>query len=185
MGGEGSAAHTDDTGVLDDLHHLFSGKGVRIRGSLDFLAELVLEIVFNDHRCHVAAHGIGAGLHSLDRAGNAGVDRSAQTAELADLLTNLHMVANLDKWRARCTKVHRHGDDHLCRGCQLFDGLFIGRGFHVMGMNAAKESLCHCLHLIFTPDSVRDTGKTPSTGGAGPYAPAILPHTAFYSTPQL
>ena len=158
VGGEGSAAHTDDTCILDDLHHLVDGEGVRVRGGLDLFTELVLEIVFDDHGCHIAAHGIGTGLHSLDRTGNAGVDRGAQTAELTDLLTNLHMVANLDKRRARCTEVHRHGDDHLCRGCQLFDGLFIGRGLHVMGMNAAKESLCHCLHLIFTPDSARNAG---------------------------
>ena len=158
MGGEGRAAHTHDTGVLDGLHHLVHSEGVGICGGHDFLAQFVLEVVLDDHGGHVAAHGIGAGLHGLDRAGNTCVDRSAQTAELTDLLAHLYVVTRLDKGGARCAKVHRHGDDHLCRGCQLLDGLFIGRGLHVMGMNAAKESLCHCLHLIFTPDSVPRAG---------------------------
>ena len=87
-------------------------------------------------------------------ARNACVNRNAdETAGFTDHLTHLDQISRLYQGSARSAKVHRHGDDHLCRGCQLLDGLFIGRGFHVMGMNAAKESLCHCLHLIFTPDS--------------------------------
>ena len=79
------------------------------------------------------------------------MDRGAQAVEFADLLAHLHVVPGLDQGRAGRAKVHRHGDDHNSRWRQLLDGLFIGRGLHVMGMNAAKESLCHCLHLIFTP----------------------------------
>ena len=79
------------------------------------------------------------------------MDRGAQPLEFADLLAHLYLVAHLYDRGAGCAKVHRHGDDHGGRGCQLLDGLFIGRGLHIMGMNAAKESLCHCLHLILTP----------------------------------
>jgi len=151
VGGERSAAHADDAGVLDDLHHLLHAEGIGIRGGLDLFAHLVLHVVFNDHRRDVAAHGIGAGFHCLHRAGNAGVDRGAQSVEFADLLAHLHVVPGLDQGRAGRAKVHRHGDDHNSRRSQLLDGLFIGCGLHIMGMNAAKESLCHCLHLIFTP----------------------------------
>ena len=79
------------------------------------------------------------------------MDRGAEAVKLADLLAHLHVVPGLDQGRAGRAKVHRHGDDHLSWRSQLLDGLFIGCGLHVMGMNAAKESLCHCLHLIFTP----------------------------------
>ena len=184
VSGERCAAHTHDTSLLDDLHHLFNGQSVRICGSDDFFADSILEIVLDDHGHHVAAHGIGTGLNSLDFAGNTCVDRSAQATELADLLTHLNEISHLYQGSARCAKVHRHGDDHLCRGCQLFDGLFIGRGFHVIGMNAAKESVCHCLHLIFTPDSVQSVSNTPSTAVNEEHTPAILPHTALYSTPK-
>ena len=149
MSGEGRAAHTDDTGVLDDLHHFLNRQRVGIGGSLDLFGDLILEIVVDHHGHHVAAHGIGTGLHCLHRTGNTGMDRCAQAMELADLLTHLDMVAYLDKGRARCAKVHGHGNDHLGWGCQLLDGLFIGSGFHVVGMNAAKESLCHCLSPHF------------------------------------
>ena len=149
MGGEGGAAHADDAGVLDDLHHLLDAEGVRVCGGLDFLAEGILEVVFDDHGHHVAAHVVGTGLHGLHLAGNAGMDGGSQSAGLADLLAHLHQVAGFHQRGAGCAKVHRHGDDHLSRGRQLLDGLFIGRGFHVIGMNAAKERLCHCLHLNF------------------------------------
>ena len=151
VGGERCAAHTDDAGVLHDLDHLVHRQRVGVGGGLDFLRQFVLEVVFNDDGHHVAAHGIGTGLHCLDRAGNTGVDRRAQTMELADLLAHLHVVPGFDQGRAGRAKVHRHGNDHNSGRCQLLDGLFIGRGLHIMGMNAAKESLCHCLHLIFTP----------------------------------
>ena len=128
-------------------------QGVRVRGGLDLLADLVLSVVVNDHGHDVSAHGIGPGLHRLDGAGDAGVDGGAETAELADLLAHLHMVAGLHQGGAWRAEVLGHGNDHLCRSGQLFDGLFIGRGFHVVGMNAAEERLCHYFTSFFTPDS--------------------------------
>jgi len=152
MGGERRAALADDAGVLDDLHQLLGSQAVGVRHGLDFLGDLVLEVVFNDHGHHLAAHREGTGLHGLDRAGDAGVDGCGnESAGFADPLSNFYLVAHRNDRLARRTDVHRHGNDHLSRGCQLFDGLFIGRGLHVIGMNAAKESLCHCLHLILLP----------------------------------
>ncbi|MPM32106.1 hypothetical protein SDC9_78665 [bioreactor metagenome] len=170
MGGEGCAAHADNASFLDDLHHLFDGECIGVRGSLDLFAQLVFHVVFDHDGGHVAPHGIGTGLHGLYRAGNAGVNRCAQAAELADFLSDLHMVTRFDKGCARSAEVHGHGDDHLSRGRQLFDGLFIGGGLHIMGMNTAEKRLCHCFHLIFL--LVRALK-------------VALPHTAHYSTPKM
>ena len=150
VGRERRAAHTDDTGVLDDLDHLLRGQSVRVGRSLDLFADGVLIIVLDHDGGHVAAHGIRARLDRDHLAGNAGMDGSAETLELADLLTDLHIVTDRHDGGTRCTEVHRHGNDHLSgRGRELLDGLLIRCGLHVVGMNAAKESLCHCLHLIF------------------------------------
>ena len=81
------------------------------------------------------------------------MDGSAETAELADLLANLHMVAGLHQGGAWRAEMLGHGNDHLSRGRQLLNGLFIGRGFHVVGMNAAKERLCHYFTSFFSADS--------------------------------
>ena len=40
VSGEGRAAHTDDAGVLDDLHHFLNRQRVGVGGSLDFFAEI-------------------------------------------------------------------------------------------------------------------------------------------------
>ena len=169
--------------AFHDFHHLVHAQGVRVRGGLDLLADLVLSVVVNDHGHDVSAHGVGPGLHRLDRAGDAGVDGGAKTAELADLLAHLHMVAGLDKGGAWRAEVLGHGDDHLSRGRQLLDGLFIGRGFHVVGMNAAKERLCHYFTSFFTADS--------GPGGGGPAVHRLdgltcldIPsHTSLHCTP--
>ena len=149
MGGEGSAALADDACVLDDLYQLLTRQVFGVSRGLDVFADGVLEIVLDHHGHHGAAHGIGAGFHCLDRTGYAGVDRCGyKSAGFADPLSDFYLVAHCNNGFTRRTDVHRHGDDHLSRSFQLFDGLFIGRGLHVIGMNAAKESLCHCLHLI-------------------------------------
>ena len=168
VGGERCAALTHDTGVLDDLHQLLGSQAVGILYGLDFLGDLILEVVFNDHGHHLAAHIEGAGLHGFHRAGDAGVDGGGnESAGFADPLSNFNLVAHRNDRLTRRTDVHRHGNDHLSRRSQLFDGLFIGRGLHVVGMNAAKESLCHCLHLILLP------------GGTMP------PHTALNITTKI
>ena len=168
VGGEGCAALAHDTGVLDDLHQLLGSQAVRVVHGMNVRTHGVLEVVLDDHGHHGPAHGEGTGLHCLHRAGHAGMDGSGhETAGFTDLLTDGHLVAHRNDGLAGCTDVHRHGNDHLSRGCQLFDGLFIGCGLHIVGMNAAKESLCHCLHLILL------------LGGPMP------PHTALNFTPDL
>ena len=152
VGGEGRAALAHDAGVLDDFHQLLGSQAVRIVHGMNVRTHGVLEVVLDDHGHHGPAHGEGTGLHCLHRAGHAGMDGSGhETAGFTDLLTDGHLVAHRNDRLARRTDVHRHGNDHLSRRCQLFDGLFIGRGLHVVRMNAAKESLCHCLHLILLP----------------------------------
>ena len=149
VGGEGGAALADDAGVLDDLHQLLGSQAVGILHGLDVLGDGVFKVVGDHYGHHRAAHGGGAGLHSLHRAGDGGVDGSGnEPAGLADPLADLHFVSYSDDGLTRRTDVHGHGNDHFRRRCQLFDGLLIGCGLHVVGMNAAKESLCHCLHLI-------------------------------------
>ena len=173
MRGEGRAAHTHDTGILHDLDHFLHRQSVGIGRSLHLFADRVLEIVFDHNGHHVAAHREGPGLDGLHRTGNAGMDRGAQPLEFADFLTHLYLVAYFYDRGAGCAKVHRHGDDHGSRGCQLLDGLFIGCGLHIMGMNAAKESLCHCLHLILTPlIGVKAYPAPPSGNGMAGHASA-------------
>ena len=152
MGGEGRTALTHDTGVLDDLHQLLGSQAVGILHGMNVRAHGVLKIVLDHHRHHGAAHREGAGLHGLYGTGHARMNGSGhETAGFTDLLTDGHLVAHRNDRLARRTDVHRHGNDHLSRGFQLFDGLFIGCGLHVIGMNAAKESLCHCLSPHLTP----------------------------------
>ena len=152
MGGEGCAALAHDTGVLDDLHQLLGSQAVRVVHGMNVRTHGVLEVVLDDHGHHLAAHVEGAGLHGFHRAGDAGVDGCGnKSAGFADPLSNFYLVAHRNDRLARRTDVHRHGNDHLSRGFQLFDGLFIGCGLHVIGMNAAKESLCHCLSPHLTP----------------------------------
>ena len=149
MGGERRAALTDDAGVLDDLDELLRRQIVGILHRMDVFAHGVLEVVFDHHGHHRSAHREGTGLHCLHRTRNAGVDgRGDKSAGFTNSLSNFHLVPLGHDGLAGSADVHRHGNDHLSRGCQLLDGLFIGRGLHVIGMNAAKESLCHCLHLI-------------------------------------
>ncbi len=151
MGGERCAALTNDTGVLHDLHQFLARQIFGVSHRLDLFAHGVLEVVVDNNAHHRTAHRTGTGLHSLDRAGHAGVDGCGnESAGFADPLSNFYLVAHCNDGFARCTDVHRHGNDHLCRRCQLLDGLFIGCGLHVIRMNAAKESMCHCLHLILT-----------------------------------
>ena len=149
VGRERSAAHADDTGLFDHFDHFLNAQRVGVGGGFHLFTQFVLEVIV-DHDGHdLAAHGVGTGLHRSDRTGNACVNGSAETLEFADLLSKLDIVALGDRGSAGCAEVHRHGDDHLSGGCQLFDGLFIGSSLHIVWMNAAKESLCHSLHLIF------------------------------------
>ena len=152
MGGERRAALTDDAGVLDDLDELLRRQIVGILHRMDVFAHGVLEVVFDHHGHHRSAHREGTGLHCLHRTRNAGVDgRGDKSAGFTNSLSNFHLVPLGHDGLAGSADVHRHGNDHLSRGFQLFDGLFIGCGLHVIGMNAAKESLCHCLSPHLTP----------------------------------
>ena len=149
MGRERSAAHADDTGLFDHFDHFLNAQCVGVGGRLHFFAQLVLEIIVNDNGHDLTAHGVGAGLHRSDRTGNACVNGSAEALKFTDLLSKLDIVALGDRGSAGCAEVHRHGDDHLSGCLELLDGLFIGGSLHIVWMNAAKESLCHSLHLIF------------------------------------
>ena len=55
----------------------------------------------------------------------------------------------------------------------LFPYTTLFRSLHIMGMNAAKESLCHCLHLILTPlIGVKAYPAPPSGNGMAGHASA-------------
>ena len=114
--GERCAAHTDDTGLLDHFDHFLHAQRVGVGRSMDFLAQVVLEVIVDDNGHDLAAHGIGTGLHRSDRTGYACVNGSAETFEFADLLSKLDIVALGDRRGAGCAEVHRHGDHHLSRG---------------------------------------------------------------------
>ena len=60
MGGEGCAAHTDDTGLPDDADQLLRGQGIDLSlgSGLDVGAQGILMIIFDDHRHHGRAIGV-------------------------------------------------------------------------------------------------------------------------------
>ena len=116
VGRERCAAHTDDTGLLDHFDHFLHAQRVGVGRSMDFLAQVVLEVIVDDNGHDLAAHGIGTGLHRGNRTGYACVNGSAETFEFADLLSELDIVALGDRRGAGCAEVHRHGDHHLSRG---------------------------------------------------------------------
>ena len=95
--GERCAAHTDDTGLLDHFDHFLHAQRVGVGRSMDFLAQVVLEVIVDDNGHDLAAHGIGTGLHRSDRTGYACVNGSAETFEFADLLSKLDIVALGDR----------------------------------------------------------------------------------------
>jgi len=92
---------------------------------------------------------MGTGLHRHHRTGNTGVDgRGDKRHGLADLLAHGHLVTHSHAGLAGRTDMHGHGDYNLRGGRQFFDGLFVGGGFLVIGMDAAEKGLCHFLHLV-------------------------------------
>ena len=144
VGGEAGAAHTGDTGLLDDLHDLVGRQlGVVGMGG-ELRAPGVLEIVLDDHGHALAAAHVGTGLHRLDRAGHRRVDGGAQAGDLADLLAHLHLVAHRDDGLAGRADVHRHGDDDLFGSRAERHNLLVAcQLLPVMGMHAAVKALLH------------------------------------------
>ena len=114
--GEGRAAHTDDTGILHDLHHFLHRQSVGIGRSLHLFADRVLEIVFDHHGHHVAAHRKGRGSMAFTVPETLAWIGAPSAMEFADFLTHLYLVAYFYDRGAGCAKVHRHGDDHGSRG---------------------------------------------------------------------
>ena len=111
--GEGSAAVTDDAGLTNSGHDLFRGHGVDVQ-RLDGGILLVLEIVFNDDAHDAGAEGIGTGLDSHNRTGDGGVDGSANGGlRVSDFLSQINVVAYLNKGFTGSADVHRHGQNHL------------------------------------------------------------------------
>ena len=151
MGGEARAAHTGDTGILDDLNDLRPGQRFHVLPALDGGIWGVLEIVFDDHRHHHSAAAVGPGLHGHYLAGHTGVDGRAQTGGLADERADLHLVPRRHNGLAGSAHVHGHGDDHLGRrlrhGC---GGLVLGQILVLGGMYSAEKLMQHSLTSIFS-----------------------------------
>ena len=151
VGGEARAAHTGDTGLLDDVDDLLGSEGIHIVTVLDGLTGGVLEIVLDDHGHHLAAAGMGPGLHGHDLAGDAGVNGSAETGDLADLLAHLHLVPHSHDGLAGSAHVHGHGDHHLSRSfLQRDDGLALRRLLVLGGVDAAIKLMTHSITSVIT-----------------------------------
>ena len=151
MGGEGSAAHTHDTCVLYDLHQLLRCDLAGLfHRRMDVRAYGVVEVIFNDYAHHRNAAEMDSGLHRYHLAGYTGMDGCRnESHRLPYPLSYGHHISHGHTWLAGGADMHGHRDHDTGRGRQLFNGLLIGGGFLVIGMNAAKEGLCHILTSFF------------------------------------
>ena len=150
VGGEGCAAHADDTGLTDDGHQIVSAQSVNffLGAGLNCRIELIQMVILNDNAHAGHAVGVGAGLHSLDRAGHGGVDGDAQTLVVADLLAHQDTVALLDQGLAGCADVLRHGDHQQIRGGESLDFLAFGVVLIFFGVYPSEKGKRHNCHLF-------------------------------------
>ena len=113
MGGEASAAHTHDTGVLDDLHDLLGLQLLQELVGLDGLVNLALAVGLDDHAQALAAAGVGTLLDGDNGTADAGMDGSGDEAcGLTDHLADLDSIANSHNGVSGCAQVHGQGDHH-------------------------------------------------------------------------
>ena len=151
VSGEGGAAQAHHPGVFDDLHQLLGRQVLRMLYGLHRGVQGVLVVVLNHHAEDVGTVEVGPGLHRHHLAGDTGMDGGADIGgHLPDLLSHIHMVPHRHAGPAGGPDVQGHGDHHLGRWRQGLNGLLVGRGLFVVGMDPPEERLCHILfHLFF------------------------------------
>ena len=143
IGGEGGAAHTNDTLFLDDLNDLVRGQLFqRLIGHHGFMKR-VLAVIFDDHTHYTGPLiGMGMGFHCNDRAADTGMHRSAdKSCLLADKLTNFHGIARLNHGIRRGANVHRQRDDHGVRLGEFLQRQMLGVLLVLCRMDTAVEAL--------------------------------------------
>ena len=151
VGGESRAAHTRDTGLLDNVDDFLTGQGIHIVPVDDRGVRSIFEIVFDHHGHHHVSTGMGPGLDGHDLTGDAGVDRRAKTGDLADLLSHGDLVPHGYNGLAGCAHMHRHGDYHLCRSFLQRYHWFALRGLLVFGgVDAAIKLMVHSITSVIT-----------------------------------
>ena len=144
MGGEGGPAHAHDARLLHQGGDLLGGKGVGVLGRDAVGTGGVVEVVLNNDAHDGHAGEVDALLHRRHRAGDAGVDGGGdEGGGVPHLLPHGHLVANRHAGGAGRADVQGHGDHHPGGRREGFDGLFVGGGLVVVGMDAAEKGLCH------------------------------------------
>ena len=149
MGWEGGAAHTGDASLVNDLRKLFRAQGIDGLPRLNFGAQGVLKIIFDDDSHYIGTAHIGAGFHGDDLTGHGGVHRHAHPGIVTNLLTHRDHIALFDKGLAGCANVLGHGDYDLLGGGKHLNGFVTGHRLHVFRMDASKKRMSHQIHLCF------------------------------------
>ena len=147
--GEGRAAHTHDTGLMDHFHQFLRGQGIHLSlcPGLDVLAQGAQMVIFNDHAHHGSTAGVGLHFNRLDLAGDRGVNRHTQTRVVTDLLAYRHRIALFHQGLAGRADVLRHGYHQNIRLREFLNGLVAGEFLVFIGVDTAEERKRHIDHL--------------------------------------
>ena len=145
MGGECSAAHTDDTGLPDDGDQLLGSQGIDLclGSGLDVRTQGVLMVIFDDNAHDGSAVGVGTHLHCLDLTGHGCVYGDTEALIVTDLLALGHQIILLDQGFAGGADVLAHGNDHQIRRRECLNTPLLGVMLVLLRVNTAKERKRH------------------------------------------
>ena len=145
VGGEGRAAHTDDAGLVNDIHQLLRRQRIHflLGAGLNRLAQSIQMVIFDHNAQHRAAVGVGPHLHRFHLAGNGSVDRNAQALIVADLLALGHQITLGDQRLTGRADMLRHRDHNDVR-LRKYLGFLVARiPFVFFGMHPAEKGKRH------------------------------------------
>ena len=145
MGGEGGAAHTHNTGLVNNIHQLLRGQSIHflLGAGLYRLAQGIQMVIFDNHAEHGAAVGVRTNLHRLDLAGNGSVNRDAQALIITDLLTLGHQITLGNQGLTGRADMLRHGNDYDIRFGKYLGFLVARVPFVFFGVHPAEKRKRH------------------------------------------
>ena len=151
MGGEGGAAHADDTAFLDFIDDLFGVQlnvGEQLIGDEDTLGPFVLLFTVDENGGLVVTRVVHHHVDFSDDAGGRGVDVGRDEAlGRANELTRQHAFTFVDDAFSRCAEALSERDDDLLGHREVLYGL-VCRDFVLFGMHAALFESLYRVHAV-------------------------------------